>query len=80
MKQLTLVEWVRKYKIGESNEDCRECDECECGSEECFKGDYMGEEDTMCPIMEFDIKPEYEAIKKEELKKLRVIQKARLKP
>ena len=33
MKQLTLVEWVRKYKIGESNEDCRECDECECGSD-----------------------------------------------
>lgn len=36
MKQLTLVEWVRKYKIGESNEDCRECDECECGSWECI--------------------------------------------
>ena len=76
MRQLTLVEWIRRNKIGEENESCRDCQN-ECGSEDCFDCNLAGD---VCPVMGEEILREYKIRKAEELRKLRVIQKARLKP
>jgi hypothetical protein len=73
MKQLTIQEWIKRNKIGDANENCIECKN-ECGSEDCF--DCVPEYDIECPIMELEIRPNYELAKAEDLKKLKTFQAA----